>query len=102
MDDQIERRIWNAIEKVALLNKESDEREATWLRHVLTLAGGALALLAALRQPEPLEGPRPGFFGGDVGVSRIGRNEWSCCNIQVCISGQRNRKDIWKAYLKKY
>ena len=56
MDDQIERRIWNAIEKVALLNKESDEREATWLRHVLTLAGGALALLAALRQPEPLEG----------------------------------------------
>ena len=37
-------------------NKEYMQNEATWLRHILTLAGGALTLLAVLGPTPPPEG----------------------------------------------
>lgn len=49
--------MYEKIEKYANLVRKSHEVEVAWLRHVLTLAAGALALLAGLGPEVPADGP---------------------------------------------
>ena len=55
--DVIEANMYEKIEKYANLVSKSHEVEVAWLRHVLTLAAGALALLAGLGPEVPPDGP---------------------------------------------
>ena len=50
------------LRKLAELQAERDQNEATWLRHILTLAAGALALLASFAAKEPSEGLAQSFL----------------------------------------
>ena len=52
----------NPLEKLADLTNRALEAEAAWLRQILTVAGGALALLAGLGPEVPAEGSARDFL----------------------------------------
>lgn len=68
----MEDKIWKAIEKVVQLDRESDEREAIWLRQVLVLAAGALAVLAALGPAAPPGGAAQALLAATWGLLGLG------------------------------
>ena len=72
MHDPIGKAIERAFEKSHALDRERDEREAIWLRQVLILASGALAVLAGLGPAVPSEGLAKYFLTATWGLLGVG------------------------------
>ena len=64
--------IQNRLKRIVELDEKRDEQQALWLRQILTLAAGALAILAGLGPAAPTEGPAKYFLSATWASLGIG------------------------------